>query len=813
MKNQELIAQMTLEEKCGLLSGRDIWSTKAIERLGISPIYLSDGPSGLRKQLGDADHLGLNASQPATCLPSSACIANGWDPDLAESAGSLVGREAVAQGVEVVLGPGLNVKRSPLCGRNFEYYSEDPYLAGKLAAGFIRGIEKQGVAACPKHFAVNSQEWMRMASDSVVDERTLREIYLTNFEIAVREGNPRTIMTAYNRVNGVYANENEHLLKDILVGEWGFTGAVVTDWGGSNDHVAGVAAGSHLEMPATGGDSDRQLAKAVREGRIAEALVDQRVDELLTLILSAKGQGGEPSAFDAKEHHLTAQKIAEQTVVLLKNEAGLLPLSKGTKVAVIGDFAAVPRYQGAGSSVVNPTQLDSLLGVLEQFPLESVGYCQGFRRNGQQDAALLEQALELAKRAEVVLVCLGLPEINEVEGMDREHMRLPDNQIQLLAALRAVQPELVVTLSAGSAVEMPWLSDCKALVYGCLGGQAGAGALLKVMMGETNPSGKLAETFPLLYTDLPVSRYFHNRGGVAEYREGPYIGYRYFETAQKPVCFPFGFGLSYTTFAYTDLCAEESEIAFTLENTGKVAGAEIAQVYIGCPEGKVFRPAKELKGFQKVVLAPGEKKRVTIALDDKAFRYYDVETQAWQIESGEYRIMVGASAQDIRLTETLRITGTAHDIKSMADQMPSYYSADVFAVSRAEFEALAGHEAPEAEAKPKGLLGINDAICQMDNAKSALARWVHRILTWLKDRSLKKGKPDLNILFIYNMPFRGIAKMMGGMVTMEMAEALVVMVNGHVAKGLKAFISGYFSNRRLIKTEQSKKGAEQWVSE
>lgn len=799
MKHKQLIDQMTLQEKCSLLSGRDIWSTKPVERLGIPSIYLSDGPSGLRKQVGAGDHLGLNASLPATCWPTAATVANSWDPKLGERIGCLLGEEAAAQGVSVVLGPGLNVKRSPLCGRNFEYFSEDPYLAGKLAAGYIRGIQSKGVAACPKHFAANSQELCRMASDSVMDERTLREVYLTNFEIAVREGKPKSIMSAYNMVNGVYANENRHLLQEILVEEWGFEGAVVTDWGGSNDHVAGVAAGSHLEMPATAGDSDRQLERAVAEGQISEALVDQRVDELLELILDT-AQKTPAAAFNEQQHHDLAQKAAEQTIVLLKNEGGTLPLAAGETVAVVGDFASLPRYQGAGSSVVNPTQLQSALEALPLFPVQSVGYAQGFLRDGTPSETLVTEAVELAGRAETVLLYLGLPEIEETEGLDRQKMQLPQNQVELLKALAKATPNLVVVLAAGSPVEMPWLEDCRALVHGYLGGQAGAAAMLRVLTGAVNPSGKLAESYPLRLTDLPNAAYYPARQRGAEYREGLYVGYRYYETAGVPVLFPFGFGLSYTSFAYSELKVSDSEVNFTLKNTGDMAGAEVAQLYVSCPDGAVFRPAKELKGFAKVWLEPGQAKRVSIALDDKAFRYFNVKTGRWEVESAVYELAIGASVADLRLRGRVKIEGTNAPCPYDPQTLPSYYSGQVQAVQTPEFAGLLGYTPASPVWNTAAPLGMNDAVCQMYYAKSGLARLVYKLLTHLKNKSVARGKPDLNLLFIYNLPFRGIAKMMNGAVTLEMAEALLVMVNGQFCKGFGRLVRGWRAAHKAQKS-------------
>ena len=794
MKYRHLLDQMTLSEKCGLLSGKDNWSTKPIKRLEVNSIFLSDGPSGLRKQVGEGDHLGLNASLPATCWPSAATVANSWDLELCERLGQFLGKEALSENVNVVLGPGLNIKRSPLCGRNFEYFSEDPYLSGKLAASCIRGIQSQGIAACPKHFAVNSQELNRMTNDSIVDERTFREIYLTNFEIAVKEANPKFIMSSYNRINGVYANENGELLQDILVNEWGFSGAVVTDWGGSNDRVDGLKAGNHLEMPGTGGDSDRQLEKALEEGRISEELVDRRVNELLDVILSLKSKlAGEDTTVDYELHHNIARRIAEQSAVLLKNEADILPLKPGTTVSIIGDFADAPRYQGAGSSLVNPTKLENTLGMIAKYELKNQGYAPGYRRNGRPDKKLIDQAIKLARTSEVVLLYLGLPEIYETEGLDREHMRLPDNQVYLLRQLATVNPNIVVVLSAGSPIEMPWLESCKALVHGYLSGQAGASALLNIITGLVNPSGKLAETYPIHYEDTAISNYFPGRQRTSEYREGLFVGYRYYETISKPVLFPFGYGLSYTSFAYTDLVLSETQVSFTLTNVGDRAGAEIAQVYVGSPGGTVFCPTKQLKGFAKVYLDPGESRVVAIDLDDKAFRYFNAKTGRWEIDTAEYVIMVGANVQDIHLSGTVEV-GESNAISPYNQKvLPSYYSGQVKNVSQSEFELLLGQSIPEAKWDSEEPLGINDALCQMYYAKSRLARLVYLMLKTIRNRSITKGKPNLDIIVMFNVPFRGIAKLTNGIVTMAMAEALVDMVNGHFSRGLGQFIKQYFA--------------------
>lgn len=798
MKHEALIKQMTLEEKASMMSGKDFWQTVDIERLGIPSITLSDGPHGLRKQAGDADHLGLNASVPATCFPTAATVANSWDPSLGAEIGSHIAQEAIEQGVHVVLGPGLNIKRSPLCGRNFEYFSEDPYLAGKMAAGYIQGIQSLGVAACPKHFAANSQELRRMSNDSVVDERTFREIYLTGFEIAVKEGKAKSIMSSYNRINGVYANENEHLLDEILVKEWGFDGFVVSDWGGSNSHVDGVRNGSHLEMPGGSKDAANELVQAVKNGILSEELLDRRVGELLDQIMeiheATKKHTDEKVSIE--QHHKMAEKAAEQSVVLLKNEDDILPLKPATKVAVIGDFAKVPRYQGAGSSIVNPTRLDCALDAMENSSLELIGYEQGFLRNGKKKEELIKSAVEFAKKAEVVLLYLGLDELAESEGMDRAHMHMAENQIELLYAIQEVNENIIVILSAGAAIETSWIKDAKAVVHGYLSGQSGASAMLHILMGEVCPSGRLSETYPIKGEDAPAFSYFPGLEKTTEYREGLYVGYRYYETAKVPVAFPFGYGLSYTSFSYADLKVEGNKVTVQLTNTGKMDGAEVVQIYISAKEGKVIRPLRELKGFQKVFLKAGESKEVCIELDDKAFRYYNTASNTWEIDGGIYLVQAGSNVSDIHLTVETSVSGTDAVLPYAKEDLPSYAKADIKQVSDGEFEKLLEHPIPESKWKRGGDLDINDAFCQMYYAKTGLARFVCKILTRIKDKSMAKGNPNLNVLFIYNMPFRGIAKMTGGAVTMEMAYALLEMVNGHFFRGLRKFIGGFFHSKK-----------------
>ena len=801
MQNTELLLKkLTLEEKCALLSGAETFKTRGMPEHGIPQIWLSDGPHGLRKQAGESDHLGLNPSVPATCFPTASAVANSWDTALGEEIGAALGEEAAAQEVSVLLGPGLNMKRNPLCGRSFEYFSEDPYLAGKLAAGYIRGIQSKGVAACPKHFAVNSQETRRMASDSIVDERTLREIYLTGFEIAVKEGHPRSIMSSYNLVNGTYANENKHLLMEILRGEWGFDGAVITDWGGSNDHALGVKNGSTLEMPAPGGDSVRELLAAVESGKIAESDIDARLSELLPLVFDTKAAlDAAPREFDAAAHHVLARRAAEESLVLLKNEGSLLPLAAGTKVAVIGDFAKNPRYQGAGSSMVNSTQVDVLLDKLIDSELNVIGYQQGFDRHGKPDAALQKSACELATQADTVILCMGLDEIAESEGLDRSNLRLAQNQVDLLQAVAAVNPKIVVVLYSGSVVETPWLDNCQALLYAALGGQAGAGAVADALTGKVNPCGKLAETWPLAYADIPSAADFATRRKTVEYREGLYIGYRYFTTAEKAVRFPFGYGMSYTTFAYSDMSADEQGVSLTVTNTGSVAGTEIVQLYVAKKNGELFRPAKELKGFARVTLAPGEKQRITITLDDKAFRFWNVKANRWEIEGGEYELLVGASVEDIRLCERISVHGTAtvHPYEDV--DLDCYYKGDVLSVSDADFEKLLGHPIPNGKTK----IDRNLTLGELNHARSPLGWLVWLVLTILLDVSYKRGKPDLNILFQYNMPLRALAKMTNGAISMGMVDGIVMELQGFWILGLVRVI--YEAIKNVVLNAQMEK--------
>ena len=781
MKHADIITKLTLEQKCAMLSGETVFTTRGYKNAGIPSITLSDGPNGVRKQAGAADHLGLNPSVPATCFPTAATVACSWDPALGEQLGRAMGEEAAAQEVSVLLGPGLNTKRSPLCGRNFEYFSEDPYLSGKLAAAYVRGIQSNGIAACPKHFAVNSQELRRMASDSVVDERTLRELYLTGFEIVVKEAHPKTIMSSYNLVNGTDANENAHLLQDILRRDWGFDGAVVTDWGGSNDHALGVKNGSTLEMPAPGGDAVRELLKAVETGKISESDVDARLDELLTLVLDTHAAVENHSrSFDADAHHALARRAAAESAVLLKNDGDLLPLAAGASVAVIGDFAETPRYQGAGSSAVNSIKVDTFLDCLKDSGLHSVGFAAGFDRQGEPDDVKKAEAVALAKKADTVLLCLGLDEIKESEGLDRADMKLADNQIELLQAVQQANPNTVVIVSAGASLETPWLAHCRALVYGALGGQAGAGAMVDVLTGKINPSGKLAETWANAHADTPAKDTFAGAGRTVQYREGLYVGYRYYQTAGVPVAFPFGYGLSYTSFAYSELKADARSVTLTVTNTGSRAGAEIVQVYAAKPDAQIFRPAQELKAFTKVWLEAGESKTVTLPLDDKAFRYWNTKTDSWEVEGGTYELRVGASSADIRLTATVEVNGTSAPNPYAGKALPHYTSGKVQRVPDDEWETLLGRPIPADTVK----IDRNMTLGELNHSRSPLCWLVWAVLTMMLNASYKRGKPNLNVMFQYNMPLRALAKMTSGAISMGMVDGIVLEAKGFWVIGL-----------------------------
>lgn len=660
---KKIVSEMTLEEKAGMCSGLDFWHLKEVEHLGIPKVMVSDGPHGLRKQDEKGDHLGINDSIKAVCFPPAVLSACSFDRGLMEEMGKAIGREAQANDVSVVLGPAVNIKRSPLCGRNFEYYSEDPYLAGEIAAAFVKGVQSQHVGTSIKHFAANNQEYRRMSSSSEVDERTLREIYFPAFETAVKKAQPYTFMCSYNQINGTFASENKWLLTDVLRGEWGFKGYVMSDWGAVNDRVKGLEAGLELEMPASGGDNDAMIVKAVKDGALEEKILDQAVERILRIIFEYADHR-KPQEFTMEKDHEEAQHIAEESMVLLKNENHILPLKTSEKAAFIGGFARNPRFQGGGSSHINCFKTTN---VLDSVPCDAqVVYAEGFPADRDfYDKALADEAVKAAAEADKAVIFAGLPESFESEGYDRSHMRLPECQNRLITEILKVQPNTVIVLHNDSPVEMPWLGEIKGLLETYLGGQAGGAAAANILYGKINPSGKLAETMPLKLSDNPS--YLNFGGGEkVEYREGIFVGYRYYDTKEMDVAFPFGYGLSYTTFAYSNLKLSMENptekdtvmVSADVTNTGKSAGKEVVQLYIRDLTGSAIRPEKELKGFEKVFLEPGETKTVTMELNKRSFAWYNTELHDWFAASGDYEILVGASSRDIRLTETLHLNSS-----------------------------------------------------------------------------------------------------------------------------------------------------------
>ena len=660
---KKIVSEMTLEEKAGMCSGLDFWHLKEVEHLGIPKVMVSDGPHGLRKQDEKGDHLGINDSIKAVCFPPAVLSACSFDRGLMEEMGKAIGREAQANDVSVVLGPAVNIKRSPLCGRNFEYYSEDPYLAGEIAAAFVKGVQSQHVGTSIKHFAANNQEYRRMSSSSEVDERTHSEIYFPAFETAVKNAQPYTFMCSYNQINGTFASENKWLLTDVLRGEWGFKGYVMSDWGAVNDRVKGLEAGLELEMPASGGDNDAMIVKAVKDGALEEKILDQAVERILRIIFEYADHR-KPQEFTMEKDHEEAQHIAEESMVLLKNENHILPLKTSEKAAFIGGFARNPRFQGGGSSHINCFKTTN---VLDSVPCDAqVVYAEGFPADRDfYDKALADEAVKAAAEADKAVIFAGLPESFESEGYDRSHMRLPECQNRLITEILKVQPNTVIVLHNGSPVEMPWLGEIKGLLETYLGGQAGGAAAANILYGKINPSGKLAETMPLKLSDNPS--YLNFGGGEkVEYREGIFVGYRYYDTKEMDVAFPFGYGLSYTTFAYSNLKLSMENptekdtvmVSADVTNTGKSAGKEVVQLYIRDLTGSAIRPEKELKGFEKVFLEPGETKTVTMELNKRSFAWYNTELHDWFAASGDYEILVGASSRDIRLTETLHLNSS-----------------------------------------------------------------------------------------------------------------------------------------------------------
>lgn len=790
MNRKELIAQMTLEEKIDLCSGADFWHLKGIERLGIPSVMVSDGPHGLRKQAEKSDNLGINDSIQAVCFPTAVGTASSFDRALLRRLGETLGEECQAEHVAILLGPAVNIKRSPLCGRNFEYFSEDPYLAGEMAASYINGVQSKHVGTSIKHFAVNNQERRRMTVSAVTDERTLREIYFPAFETAVKQAQPWSIMCSYNRINGVYSSENEWLLDQVLRKDWGFQGFVMTDWGAANDRVAGIKAGLELEMPASGGVNSARIRKGFQEGRIDEATLDRAVDRILEIVLRYAENRDETAVFDRAADHEKARQAALETMVLLKNN-GALPLRRDQKIAFIGGFAEKPRYQGGGSSHINAYRV---VGALEAVRGRAdVTYAKGFDIEGDTlDETLLREAVAAAKAAEVAVIFAGLPDSFESEGFDRKHLNLPRCQNRVIEAVCRAQPNTVVVLHNGSPVLMPWLSQVNAVLESYLGGEAVGQAQADLLFGEANPCAKLAETFPLSLDDTPCANYFPGGPLTVEYREGIYVGYRYYDKAEKEVLFPFGHGLSYTQFAYSDLKLDKTRfkaengltLSFKIHNTGERDGAEIAQVYVADVESSVFKAPKELKGFEKVFLKAGEEKTVEITLDERAFAYYSVAEQAWKVESGKYQILVGASSRDIRLTGSAQVLGVAapKGEPEAKKRMPTYYGGHFDRIPDAEFEALIGHPIPRSWRDPSRPFTRDNTI---DDAKNT--RWGRRIMKLIRKFVKMDGisTDEMAVAMIAEMPIHNLSTMSQGAVTQEMEEAIVMLFNDE--KPAKAF--------------------------
>lgn len=803
MKIRQILDQMTLEEKASLCSGLDFWYLKGIKRLGVPSIIVADGPHGLRKQVGDSDQVGLSESAPATCFPTASALAVTWNRDLIYQVGEALGEECLEGKVSVILGPGVNIKRSPLCGRNFEYFSEDPYLAGEMAKYHINGVQSKGIGTSLKHYALNNQESRRMTIDVIVDERALREIYLAGFEIAVKDAQPWTVMGAYNKVNGTYCCEHKNLMVDILKEEWGHEGLVVTDWGAMNERVDGLEAGIELEMPGASNGNDEKIVTAVNDGILSEAVLDRAVERILNLIFKAAENLCEDCTYDRQAHHALARRVAGEAAVLLKNEGEILPLQESEKIALIGRFAKEPRYQGAGSSQINPTMLDNLYDeIVKLIGGDNLTYAAGYTNKGDQlDEELIREAVDVANAAEVVVICAGLTDMYEVEGLDRQHMKLPPEHDALIEAIAADHSNVVVVLSNGSPVEMPWERDVKAILESYLGGQAGAGAIADILYGAVNPSGKLAETFPLRLEDNPSYQYFPGGPKTVEYRESIYVGYRYYDTVGQDVRYPFGHGLSYATFEYSDLHLSQKTIADTdtlivsikVKNTGSVAGKEIVQVYVQDVESTAFRPKKELKGFAKVALEPGEESEVGIELGRRAFSYFNPQLNDWHLESGAFEILIGASSSDIRLKTTVEVKSTQAEAPTIdQNEHAVYYDFPKGAmISKEDFKNLLGKPVPENRIVKGEPYTINTPINDMQD--SFLGRQLGSYMRMQVGKMIKENDEDgptalLLSAIVKEAPLRTMLMSSDGVLTREMLEALLTMINGKFFKGLPALL-------------------------
>ena len=796
MDIENILQQMTLEEKASLCAGSDSWHTQPIERLGIPAIMMADGPHGLRKEVSEGTNDILRNSYPATCFPTASALASTWNRELVGRVGEAIAEECLAEGVSVVLGPCANIKRSPLCGRNFEYYSEDPYLTGEMATAFIQGVQQMGVGTSLKHFAANNQEYRRMLINAVVDERALHEIYLAGFESAVKNGKPWTVMAAYNRLNGVYCTENVWLLNDVLKAAWGFEGIVVSDWGAVNDRVLGVASGLDLEMPGVQNGNEQLIAAAIAGGLLPQSALDAVTRRMLQFIDQCEQNKKDGFTYEQDAHHQLAMQTAAEGAVLLKNDGGLLPLAKGATIALIGQFAKTPRYQGSGSSLINPSQLDNLFDVMCAYTgPEMIEYADGYSLDEQSDVDLmLDEAIETARNVDVAVICAGLTDMDEVESIDRWHLRLPEAHDRLIKAVAAANPHTVVLLSNGAPVEMPWVEQVPVILEGYLGGQAGASAHCRLLYGEENPSGKLAETFPLSLQDTPCYASFPSGPKTVEYRESIYAGYRFYDTAGKAVLFPFGHGMSYTRFEYQALNLKHLDggavsVRFDVENVGDCVGKETAQVYIHPLGAGVFRPDQELKGFAKVELDPGEKKTVDIILEPRAFAYFSTQKHDCVTAGGEYEVRVGASSRDIRLAESIAIKGAVEEIKP---EQTNYYSQFLqnASVPQEAFEELIGRPLPDNTPDPKPY-NLNSPI--MDMQGSLVGRLLQRIIRRQIDGMVDTDMHGPTRLMIEQMalesPLRVLMMFSGGALDRKMLDGFLLLANRKMLKGIGKLIS------------------------
>lgn len=697
MINSNIINEMSIEEKASLCVGEDYWNSKKIERFDIPNIKMSDGPHGLRVQRESVDNLGINESEISICFPALSTIGNSWNKELAYLLGKTLGEEAKEEKVNIVLGPAVNIKRSPLCGRNFEYISEDPFLAGIIGSEYVKGLQSQNVGACVKHFAVNNQEDRRRTINAIIDERTLREIYLKPFEIILKNSNPWAIMSAYNKVNGEYCTENKHLLKEILRKEWNYNGIVISDWGAENDRVKGLKATHELEMPGGRGNGVNEIVEAVRNRKISEDELNKVVDRIIETAKKCKRKNKELKEYNKEKHHNIALKIAEDSIVLLKNKDNILPLKLNKNIAIIGDMAKSPRYQGSGSSTINPYKIESALDTFLENNIK-FEYAKGYERiDLKNDKKLLEEAIKIAEKNEIVIVFAGLTENYESEGIDRKNIDIPINQNKLIQEICKVNNNVIVVLSNGSPIAMPWKDNVKAIITGYLGGEAGGRAIVNCLIGKVNPSGKLSESYPKDLSDTPCYNYYPGTELISEYKESIYVGYRYYDKVNKEVLFPFGFGLSYTQFQYSNLKVnkydDKIEVKFKIKNIGKVTGKEIAQIYISQIEPKIYKPNKELKEFVKIELSPNEEKEIAIKLNRKSFEYYNTETKSWKIEEGTYQIQIGKSSRDIVLKQEIYINSRDKKISKRYPQ--KYYDGNIQNISDEDFERLLGYKLPE----------------------------------------------------------------------------------------------------------------------